>query len=248
MKNGDEYSAKQVISGLEPKRTFYGLIGRDNLPGDFTKELDRYKLVGSSGKVNLSLDAFPDFRCRPGHGAHMRGDIAIAPGTDYLERAYDEAKYGDFSSRPYLNIVFPSLLDPGMAPDGKHVLSAFVQYAPYDIKEGPAHWPERREAFGEAVIDTIEEYCPDIRSKILHKQVLSPWDLEQEFGLTEGNIFHGELALEQMLFQRPASGWARYKTPIDNFWLCGSGAHPGGGVMGAPGMLAAQRLLAGGEL
>jgi phytoene dehydrogenase-like protein len=248
LENGDTYTAKQIISGLEPKLTFFGLVGRDKLPAEFIKQLDRYKLRGSSGKVNISLDSFPDFTARPGDGPHMRGDIAIAPSTDYLERAYDDAKYGDFSRRPYLNIVIPSLIDRDMAPEGKHVMSAFVQYAPYAIKEGPSHWPERREAFGEAVIDTIEEYCPDIRSKILHMQVLSPWDLEQEFGLTEGNIFHGELALEQMLFQRPASGWARYKTPIHNLWLCGSGAHPGGGVMGAPGMLAAERLLREGEL
>jgi phytoene dehydrogenase-like protein len=173
----------------------------------------------------------------------VRGDLAIAPGTDYLERAFDEAKYGDFSARPYINAVFPSLLDPEMAPPGKHVMSCFVQYAPYDIKEGASYWPERREAFGDAVIDTLAEYCPGIRESVLHRQVLTPWDLEQEFGLTEGNIFHGELGLDQLLFQRPFSGWAHYRTPIKGLWLCGSGAHPGGGVMGAPGMLAADAIL-----
>ena len=177
---------------------------------------------------------------------HMRGDISIAPSTDYLERAYDEAKYGDFSSKPFMNIVFPTLMDRDMAPPGKHVMSIFVQYAPYHIKEGPSHWPERREAFGDAVIDTLSEYCPTLKDSILHRQVLTPWDLEQEFGLTEGNIFHGELSLEQLLFQRPTSGWAQYKTPIRKLWLCGSGAHPGGGVMGAPGQLAAQEILMGG--
>ena len=177
---------------------------------------------------------------------HVRGDISIAPNTDYLERAYDDAKYGDFSKRPFMNIVFPSVLDPDMAPEGKHVMSIFVQYAPYHLKEGPEHWPEKREAFGDAVIDTLAEYCPTLKDSILHRQVLTPWDLEQEFGLTEGNIFHGELSLDQLLFQRPTSGWAQYKTPIRKLWLCGSGAHPGGGVMGAPGQLAAKEILLGG--
>ncbi len=242
LENGDEIDARTVVSGLDPHRTFLKLVGEDNLEGDFLKGIKRYRMRGSSGKVNLALDHLPDFAGRTGT-AHLRGDIAIAPSMEYLERAYDEAKYGDFSRRPYLNIVIPSLLDPGMAPPGKHVMSAFVQYAPYDIKEGPSAWPERREAFGETVIDTIEEHCPGIRDAILHKQVLSPWDIEQEFGLTEGNIFHGELSLNQLWFQRPTSGWARYRTPIRHLWLCSSGAHPGGGVMGAPGALAAKRML-----
>ena len=246
LENGDEIDAKIVISGAEPRLTFLGLVGEKELPSDFVTSLKRYKLRGSSGKVNLALDRFPDFVSRPGTGMHMRGDISIAPSTDYLERAYDEAKYGDFSSKPFMNIVFPTLMDRDMAPPGKHVMSIFVQYAPYHIKEGPSHWPERREAFGDAVIDTLSEYCPTLKDSILHRQVLTPWDLEQEFGLTEGNIFHGELSLEQLLFQRPTSGWAQYKTPIRKLWLCGSGAHPGGGVMGAPGQLAAQEILMGG--
>jgi phytoene dehydrogenase-like protein len=248
LENGDELSAKVVVSGLEPKLTFLRLVGEEHLPDEFVAQLKRYRLRGSSGKVNIALDGFPSFRGRPGTGLHVRGDIAIAPSVSYLERAYDEAKYGTFSSKPYLNVVFPSLLDPSMAPPGKHVLSAFVQYAPYHLADGPASWPQHRDAFGEAVISTLETYCPDIRSRILHKQVLTPWDLEQEFGLTEGNIFHGELSLEQLLFQRPAGGWARYRTPLQRLWLCGSGAHPGGGVMGAPGALAAKALLASGEL
>ena len=243
LENGDELYARKVVSGLDPRRTFHQLIGEQHLPNPFNTQVRRYKYRGSSGKVNLALDRFPEFSCRPGQGPHVRGDVAIAPSTDYLERAFDEAKYGDFSQRPYINAVFPSLLDPSMAPPGKHVMSCFVQYAPYDIKEGPAHWPERREAFGDAVVDTLAEYCPGIRESILHRQVLTPWDLEQDFGLTEGNIFHGELGLDQLLFQRPFSGWARYKTPIKDLWLCGSGAHPGGGVMGAPGMLAADAVL-----
>ncbi|MBT3585032.1 MAG: NAD(P)/FAD-dependent oxidoreductase, partial [Halobacteriovoraceae bacterium] len=185
---------------------------------------------------------------RPEGFHHLRGDIAIAPSIDYLEKAYDEAKYGDFSRRPYINIVIPSLTDPTVAPPGKHVMSCFVQYAPYDIKEGPSFWPNRREAFGETVIDTIEEFAPNIRKHILHKQVLTPWDLEQEFGLTEGNIFHGELSLEQLLFARPAPKWSKYKTPLVNLWMAGSGAHPGGGIMGGPGELCAKTMLQSGEV
>ena len=176
-------------------------------------------------------------------GPHLEGDIAICPSVEYLERAYDEAKYGDFSRRPYLNVVIPSLVDPSVAPPGKHVISCFVQYAPYNIKEGASHWPEKREAFGDAVVSTLAQYCPGLEDSILHRQVLTPWDLEQEFGLTEGNIFHGELSLEQLLFLRPVAGWSRYRTPVRDLWMCGSGTHPGGGIMGAPGELAAKTML-----
>jgi len=147
---------------------------------------------------------------------------------DYLEKAYDEAKYGAFSRRPYINAVIPSLTDPTLAPPGKHVMSCFVQYAPYKLKEGPDKWPEQREAFGDTVVDTLAEYIPGFKDIILHRQVLTPWDLEQKMGLTEGNIFHGELSLEQLLFQRPMAGYAKYKTPVRNLWMCGAGTHPGG--------------------
>jgi phytoene dehydrogenase-like protein len=232
-----------VVSGCDPRRTFLGLVGEEHLDAEFARSIRRYRYRGSSGKVNLALSALPDFVARPGDGPHLRGDIAIAPSIDYLERAHDEAKYGDFSSRPYINVVIPSTVDPSVAPPGQHVMSCFVQYAPYDIKEGPAHWPERREAFGDAVVDTLAEYVPNLRDLILHRQVLTPWDLEQEFGLTEGNIFHGELTLEQLAFQRPAAGWARYRTPVERLWLAGSGAHPGGGIMGTPGALCARTML-----
>jgi phytoene dehydrogenase-like protein len=142
-----------------------------------------------------------------------------------------------------MNVVIPSLLDPSVAPPGKHVMSIFVQYAPYAIKEGPEAWPERREAFGDAVIETLAEYCPDLESSILHRQVLSPWDIEQQMGLTEGNIFHGELSLEQLFFMRPTPLWARYQTPVRGLWMCASGTHPGGGIMGASGANAARRIL-----
>jgi phytoene dehydrogenase-like protein len=243
LQSGDVLSAKTVISNCDPHRTFHKFVDEEHLSDEFLSQISHYKMRGSSGKVNLSLDRLPEFSSRPGSSAHLRGDIAIAPSIDYLEKAYDEAKYGDFSRRPYLNVVIPSLVDPSVAPPGKHVLSAFVQYAPYAIKGGPQLWPEKREAFGDTVVDTLAEYCPGLKDSILHRQVLTPWDLEQEFGLTEGNIFHGELSLEQLLFQRPTAGWARYKTPVRNLWMCGSGTHPGGGIMGSPGELAAKTML-----
>jgi phytoene dehydrogenase-like protein len=243
LEDGTEIRSNTVVSSLDPRRTFFSLVGEEHLPGEFVSQIRRYKLRGSSGKVNLALDRFPDFTCRPGDGPHVRGDIAVAPGVRYLERAYDQAKYGAFSSRPYLNVVIPSLVDPSVAPPGKHVMSIFVQYAPYDIAEGPGAWPGKREAFGDAVVDTLAEYCPGLKEAILHRQVLTPWDLEREYGLTEGNIFQGELGLDQLLFLRPARGWSRYRTPIRGLWLGGSGAHPGGGVMGGPGELAAKAIL-----
>ncbi len=248
LKGGDEIRARIVLSSLDPHRTFLRLVGEEHLDGDFLKQVRRFKVRGSSGKVNLAVDRIPDFPSRPGDGPHLRGDIAVAPSIAYLEKAYDQAKYGDFSERPYLNVVIPTLVDPTMAPPGKHVVSIFVQYAPYAIKEGPEHWPERREAFGDAVVDTLAEYCPGFKESILHRQVLSPWDMEQEIGLTEGNIFQGELSLDQLLFLRPAAGWSRYRTPVRALWLCGSATHPGGGIMAASGELSAKTLLGSGEL
>ncbi len=246
--NGDEIRAKTVVSGVDPHRTFLQMVGKEHLDDDFVTQTRRYKMRGSSGKVNLAVDRVPEFSCRPDGTRHLRGDIAIAPSIDYLEKAYDQAKYGDFSERPYINVVIPSLVDPSVAPPGKHIVSCFVQYAPYQIKEGPEHWPKRREAFGDAVVDTLAEYCPGLKESILFRQVLTPWDMEQEFGLTEGNIFHGELSAEQLLFQGPVAGWARYRTPIRNLWMCASGTHPGGGIMGAPGELAAKTMLKSGSV
>ena len=245
---GREIEAKVVVSACDPNQTFLKMVGQDHLDGEFVKQIKKFKYRGSSGKVNLAVDRLPEFSCKPGTGPHLRGDITIAPGVDYLEKAYDEAKYGDFSSRPFLDIVIPSLSDPSVAPPGKHVISIFVQYAPYHLKEGAETWPQRREAFGDAVVDTLAEYCPGLKDSILHRQVITPWDLEQKLGLTEGNIFQGELSLEQLLFLRPAAGWARYQTPVEGLWMCGSCTHPGGGVMGAPGELAAKTLLKSGAV
>jgi len=241
LENGGYYTADVVASSLDPRQTFTNLVGEENLPADFVEDVKRYKYRGSSGKVNLALDALPDFTCLRGPGHHLRGAISISPSVDYMERAYDDAKYGRYSRRPYVDMVIPSLTDPSVAPPGKHVMSCFVQYAPYHLKEG--HWDDHREAFGDTVINAIAEYAPNIKDIILHRQVLTPLDIERTFGLSEGNIFQGELTLEQLFFLRPAPGWAQYKTPIRNLYMCGSATHPGGGIMGAPGRNAALRIL-----
>jgi phytoene dehydrogenase-like protein len=241
LENGDELDASLVLSSVDPRLTFLKLLDPRDLPGEFVDEVRRFKFRGSSGKVNLALDALPNFISLPGAGPHLRGAISISPSVDHMERAYDQAKYGAFSTRPYIDMVIPTLTDPSVAPPGKHILSCFVQYAPYALANGS--WNAQREAFGDAVIDTIAEFAPNIRDIILHRQVLTPLDLEREFGLSEGNIFQGELTLEQLFFLRPAPGWAQYKTPIRNLWMCGSGAHPGGGIMGAPGRNAALTIL-----
>jgi phytoene dehydrogenase-like protein len=241
LENGDYLTSQVVSSSVDPNLTFLQMIGTEHLPDEFVSEIRRYKFRGSSGKVNLALDALPDFTALPGPGAHLRGAVSISPTVEYMERAYDAAKYGSYSRRPYIDMVIPTLTDPSVAPPGKHVMSCFVQYAPYHLKEG--NWDDHREAFGDAVIDTIAEHAPNIKNIILHRQVLTPLDLEREWGLTEGNIFQGELTLEQLFFLRPAPGWAQYRTPIRNLFMCGSAAHPGGGIMGAPGRNAAARIL-----
>jgi phytoene dehydrogenase-like protein len=241
LENGDYFLGASILSTVDARTTFMKMVGRDHLPAEFAADIDHYKFRGSSGKVNLALDGLPDFTCLPGAGPHLRGAISISPSLDYMERAYDESKYGQYSRRPYIDIVIPSLTDPTVAPPGRHVMSCFVQYAPYDLRG--ATWDNEREAFGDTVIDTIAEYAPNLRERILHRQVLTPLDLEREFGLSEGNIFQGELTLEQLFFLRPAAGWSRYATPIRGLYLAGSSAHPGGGIMGAPGHNAAKRVL-----
>jgi len=240
--NGDEVYADVISSSVDPRLTFTRFIDQEHLSGEFLEEVNRYKYRGSSGKVNMALDALPDFKCLPGPGAHLRGAISISPSVEYMEKAYDDAKYGNFSRRPYIDMVIPSLTDPSVAPPGKHVLSCFVQYAPYKLRPG-LNWDEQKEAFGDNVVNTIAEYAPNLKNIILHKQVLTPLDLEREFGLSEGNIFQGELSLEQLFFLRPVPGWAQFRTPIKNLYMCGSATHPGGGIMGAPGRLAALEIL-----
>ncbi len=241
LKSGEEISANVVSSSVDPHLTFEEFLQPSELPSDFLESVRRYKFRGSSGKVNLALDALPDFKSMPGQGAHLRGAISISPGIEYMERAYDDAKYGHYSRKPYIDMVIPSLTDPSVAPPGKHVMSCFVQYAPYKLAQGT--WDDHKEAFGDTVINTIAEHAPNIKKIIIGRQILTPLDLEREFGLTQGNIFQGELSLEQLFFLRPVPGWAYYRTPIDNLYMCGSATHPGGGIMGAPGRIASQVIL-----
>jgi phytoene dehydrogenase-like protein len=241
LEGGEEIRSKIVVSGADPRRTFLQLVGEKHLPEGFAESIRRFRFRGSSAKVNLALGELPDFTCLPGRGPHLRGAFSISPSVEYLERAYDDAKYGAISKRPYMDIVIPSMLDPGMAPPGKHVMSIFVQYAPYHLEGG---WTDaRREALGDTVIDTLAEYAPNLKRAILHRQVITPADIERVVGLSEGNIFQGELSLQQMFFLRPAPAWARYRTPLAGLYQCGAGTHPGGGVMGASGRNAAAAIL-----
>jgi phytoene dehydrogenase-like protein len=243
LESGEEILADVVLSSVDARRTFDGLVEPGVLEPSFLEEVRRFKFRGSSGKVNLAVDRLPDFTCLPGVGEHLRGAISFSPGLDYMERAYDDAKYGRFSTRPYVDMIIPTLVDPGMAPPGKHVISCFVQYAPYKLDPTLGTWDDQREAFGNTVIDTIAERAPNIRDIIIGRQVLTPLDMERTIGLTEGNIFQGELSLEQLFFNRPVPGYARFRTPIRDLWLCGSATHPGGGLMGANGRIAALEVL-----
>ena len=242
LESGEEIEARAVLSSVDAHQTFLRLLEPGTLEPEFETGVRRHRFRGSSGKVNLALDGLPEFTCLPGRGEHLRGAISFSPGLDYMEQAYIDARDGQPSRRPYIDTIIPTLVDPSMAPPGKHVMSCFVQYAPYHLAEGS--WDDAgREAFGETVIDTIAERAPNIRQLIVGRQVLSPLDIEQTFGLTEGNIFQGELTLEQLFFNRPVPGNARFRTPIRDLWLCGSAVHPGGGIMGAPGHIAAKQLL-----
>jgi phytoene dehydrogenase-like protein len=240
LESGEEIRAKAVASSADLRVTFARLVGLEHLPDDFAGLVRGFRFRGATAKVNLALDAVPEFACLPGRGPHLAGAISISPGTEYLERAYDDAKYGAPSARPYMDIVIPSLSDETVAPPGKHTMSCFVQYAPYALAGGAVWDDARREALGDTVLATLAEYAPGIRDRVLHRQVLTPLDLEREFGLSEGNIFHGELTPDQLFSMRPGPGWARHETPIRRLYLCGSSAHPGGGIMGAPGRNAAR--------
>lgn len=245
LQNGDEIQADIVVSSLDPKRTFLDLVDSSLLPGELVEAIHKFNVRGSSAKVNLALDAAPELACKPGSGRHLAGAISISPDLDYLEMAYDDAKYGEFSRKPYLDVIIPSMIDPDMAPPGKHVMSCFVQYAPYHLREGT--WDEKRDALGDIVVDTLAEYFPNIKDLILHRQVVTPPDIERMIGLSGGNIFQGELSLSQLFFLRPAAGYAQYRTPVKGYFQCGSGTHPGGGITGAPGRLAAMEILGEGK-
>ncbi|HLE16974.1 MAG TPA: NAD(P)/FAD-dependent oxidoreductase, partial [Syntrophales bacterium] len=194
---------------------------------------------GVSAKVNLAIDRYPKWKGLPSE--LQPPVITIAPNMNYLERAFDDAKYGEYSRAPFLDIAVPSVLDRTIAPEGKHVMSVYVLFAPYHLRHGD--WNAMRELLGDHVVQTIEQYAPGFTESILHRQVVTPWDLEAEFGLTEGNIHHGELSLDQIFFMRPVPGYSRYRTPIPSLYICGASTHPGGGVTGIPGSLAAQEIL-----
>lgn len=240
--NGDELHAATIASNLDPKLTFLKLIEPNHLDPEFRASIEHFRVEGTSLKMNLALDGLPDFTALPGapgpqHGATMH----ICPSIEYVERAWDDAKYGRPSQNPLLEMTCPTIYDPSLAPSGKHIMGIFLQYAPYTLKD--TTWDDLREPYGDRVLDVISEYAPNMREIVRERQVLSPLDLERRFGISGGNIFHGEMSLDQMFVLRPVAGWARYRTPIDALWLCGSGAHPGGGVMGAPGHNAAREIL-----
>jgi phytoene dehydrogenase-like protein len=242
LQSGEEIAAPVVVSNLDPIVTFLRLLDEKELDPDFLAAIRRYRIEGTSLKMNLALSGLPDFRALPGTpGPQHRATMHICPSMDYVEHAWDDAKYGRPSERPLLEMTVPTMYDSSLAPPGKHIMGIFLQYAPYTLREG--NWDDLREPFSERVLELIEEYAPNIRSLIIDRQTLTPLDLERRFGLTGGNIFHGEMSLDQMFSMRPVAGWARYRTPIPGLYLCGSGAHPGGGVMGAPGYNAAREIL-----
>ncbi len=243
LEDGEEIEAGAVLSSVDSRRTFIDLLEPGALTAEFEDEVRRFKFRGSSGKVNMAVDRLPDFTSLPGEGEHLRGAISFSPSIEEMEQAYDDAKYGRWSSRPYIDMIIPTLVDPSMAPPGKHVISCFVQYAPYKLAPELGSWDDHREAFGDAVVDRIAEFAPGFRDSILFRNVQTPLDIERTTGLTEGNIFQGELSLEQLFFNRPVPGYARFKTPIRDLWLCGSSTHPGGGIMGANGRIAALEVL-----
>jgi len=241
--DGTRVGARVVVSGAHPLTTLRGLVGDEHLPDETVRDLGRYRTRGASAKVNLALAELPDFTAMPGtEPGPQHPEFIICPSIPYLERAWDEAKYGRPSEAPMLDCVIPTTKDPTLAPEGRHVLTAFVQYAPYDLEEGRT-WEEEREALGDRVVETIGRYAPNVPGAVLHRQVITPLDLEREYGLVGGNIFHGEMSLDQLFSLRPTPGLAGHRTPIRGLYLCGSGTHPGGGVMGAPGHNAARVVL-----
>jgi phytoene dehydrogenase-like protein len=243
LRGGEEISAKRVVSGADPQRTFLRLLDPGGLPPSFAAKIQNYRCKGVVAKVNLALDALPKFAALRDSDASqpLAGRIQIGPGIEYLERAFDASKYGEFSRAPFLDISIPSILDDSLAPAGKHVMSIHVQFAPYRLKTGD--WKQHREALGNTVVKTLAEYAPDLPAKILARQILTPRDLEETYGLTGGHPHHGELAIDQLFTMRPLLGWARYRTPVKGLYLCGSGTHPGSGVTGISGANAAREIL-----
>ncbi len=243
LKQGEEISARAIASNADPRTTFLKLVDPLDLNPDFLLKIQNYRAVGSAAKINLALSALPSFPSlnSAGQNSKLAGRIHIGPDIDYLEHAFDAAKYGEFSSEPYLEITIPSLSDSSLAPQGAHVMSIHVQFAPYHLKQ--EDWNTRREEFGETVVEVLSRYAHNIKDLIVGRQVITPLDLENIYGLSGGHIMHGEQALDQFFTFRPLLGWAQYRTPIKGLYLCGAGTHPGGGVTGGPGMNAAREIL-----
>ena len=239
--DGAEYYADTVVSSLDPRRTFLELVDPHELPSDLVESIERFRFQGTSSKVNFALDGLPEYPALPGRGDIFRGFTNIGPSIDYLERAYDEGKYGWYSSRPYIDGAIQSTIDPDMAPPGKHVMSCFIQYTPYQLRE--SDWDAEKENLGDTVQRTLESFFPGFSNLVLQREVVTPLHIERTVGLSEGNIFAGELFAPQMFLFRPAPGWSQYRTPIDGYYQCGSGTHPGGCVTGGPGKLAAGQIL-----
>jgi phytoene dehydrogenase-like protein len=241
LSTGEEIAAKAVISNADPKRTLLKLTDPTHLSPDFVQKLQHYRGNGTVAKVNLALSGLPKFTAlKNGDGSALKGRIHIGNEIDYLERAFDESKYGNFSRQPYLEATIPSLTDPTLAPEGKHVMSIYMQYAPYKLK---GDWEDQRKALGQTVVKTLAQYAPNLPELILTHQIITPLDLEEKYGLTGGQIFHGDLSLDQFFTMRPLLDWARYKTPIENLYLCGSGTHPGAGLTGGSGANAAREIV-----
>jgi phytoene dehydrogenase-like protein len=242
LSSGDELQARAVISNADPKRTLLGMVEPQHLQPSFLQRLLHYRMNGTVAKVNLALGGLPGVQSVEGDvAARLSGKIQISPEIDYLERAFDASKYGEFSQHPYIEATIPTLWDNSLAPAGKHVMSVYMQYAPYKLRD--ANWDSQREALGDVVVRTLAEYAPDLPSLIEGREVITPKDLEQTFGLTGGHIFHGELALDQLFTMRPLLDWAQYRTPIAGLYLCGSGTHPGTGLNGMSGANAAREII-----
>ena len=242
LEDGEKIEADLVVSGADPKRTL-GMLDPSGLPEDFIRGIERFRMTGNSSKVNLALSELPNFTALPGDGPHLRGEIEISGGDPaYLERAFDDFKAGRWSREPYVDAVMPSTLDDSLAPAGKHVMSIAARFLPYRPAAGP--WDEKsREEFGDAVVETLTRYAPNLPGTILHRQVLTPLDFEEMYGMTGGNIVHGDMATDQLFSMRPVAGWAGYRTPVAGLYMCGSGTHPGGGITGAPGRNAARVIV-----
>jgi phytoene dehydrogenase-like protein len=243
LEDGEEIAARTVVSNADPGTTFLKLVEPTFLNAEFLSKVERIRYRGVTAKLNLALGELPDFKCLPGRdpAAHHRGVIQIGPSLEYLEKAYDDVKYRRPSARPFLQAIIPSLADPALAPEGKHVMSVTMQFAPYRLNDGD--WHDRSTALADTILDTLSEYAPNIKGAVLHRQVYTPLDYEEEYGQPEGSFHHGEMSIDQLYFMRPVPGWVRHSTPIDNLYLCGSGTHPGGGVSGACGLYASRRIL-----